>query len=54
MSGARFLRGRPDMRALTATDLAALALPDLIPAAPPPDDWSTPASLRPVTGEEKR
>ncbi|NGN67610.1 transposase [Streptomyces sp. A7024] len=28
------------------TDLSALALPDLIPPAPPPADWATPASLR--------
>ncbi|WTJ48531.1 Mu transposase C-terminal domain-containing protein [Streptomyces sp. NBC_01544] len=38
----------------THSNLAALALPDLIPPAPPPDDWNTPASLRSATGEEKR
>ncbi|MGW5347397.1 Mu transposase C-terminal domain-containing protein [Streptomyces sp. NPDC004050] len=36
------------------SDMAALALPDLIPPAPPPDDWNTPASLRPAAREEKR
>ncbi|MEU3778930.1 hypothetical protein AB0F11_38150, partial [Streptomyces sp. NPDC032472] len=30
-----------------------LALPELIPHAPPPDDWNTPASLRPAIREEK-
>ncbi|AUY53699.1 Mu transposase C-terminal domain-containing protein [Streptomyces sp. CB01881] len=28
------------------SDLAALALPDLIPPAPPPADWPTPATLK--------
>lgn len=28
------------------TDLAALALPDLIPPAPPPADWAIPAALK--------
>lgn len=28
------------------TDLAALALPDLIPPAPPPADWATPDALK--------
>ncbi|WUQ36813.1 AAA family ATPase [Streptomyces sp. NBC_00234] len=28
------------------TDLAALALPDLIPPSPPPADWNTPTALR--------
>jgi putative transposase len=36
------------------SDMAALALPDLIPPAPPPDDWNTPASLRSAALEEKR
>ncbi|WP_344646461.1 Mu transposase C-terminal domain-containing protein, partial [Streptomyces durmitorensis] len=36
------------------SDMAALALPDLIPPAPPPDDWNTPVSLRPAAREEKR
>ena len=36
------------------SDMAALALPDLIPSAPPPDDWNTPASLRSAALEEKR
>lgn len=36
------------------SDMAALALPDLIPHDPPPDDWNTPASLRPAIREEKR
>ncbi|GLX23147.1 hypothetical protein Slala02_64300 [Streptomyces lavendulae subsp. lavendulae] len=35
-------------------DMAALALPDLIPPAPPPDDWNTPASLRPSARKERR
>ncbi|WP_435811681.1 Mu transposase C-terminal domain-containing protein [Streptomyces virginiae] len=41
-------------------DMATLALPDLIPPAPPPADWNTPPSLRPSiaphprTGEKKR
>ncbi|MFD9302082.1 hypothetical protein ACFWCB_05150 [Streptomyces sp. NPDC060048] len=45
-----------DQELTTAADsgMAALALPDLIPPAPPPDDWNTPASLRPATWEEKR
>ncbi|XTP10843.1 Mu transposase C-terminal domain-containing protein (plasmid) [Streptomyces albus subsp. chlorinus] len=29
-------------------DMAALALPDLIPPAPPPQDWNTPPSLHPT------
>ncbi|MER7481261.1 transposase family protein [Streptomyces sp. NPDC126510] len=31
------------------TDLAQLAMPDLIPPAAPPDDWRTPASLAALT-----
>ncbi len=36
------------------SDMAALALPDLIPPSPPPDDWNTPVSLRPSARKEKR
>ncbi|MEV7522584.1 transposase [Streptomyces sp. NPDC091371] len=43
-----------ELAAASDSDLAALALPDLIPHAPPPDDWNTPASLRPAIREEKR
>ncbi|MFF3432552.1 Mu transposase C-terminal domain-containing protein [Streptomyces sp. NPDC002602] len=43
-----------ELAAASDSDMAALALPDLIPPAPPPDDWITPASLRSATREEKR
>ncbi|MFJ7272770.1 Mu transposase C-terminal domain-containing protein [Streptomyces sp. NPDC099050] len=43
-----------ELAAESDSDMAALALPDLIPHAPPPDDWNTPAALRPATWEEKR
>ncbi|MFI5620586.1 Mu transposase C-terminal domain-containing protein [Streptomyces sp. NPDC051567] len=43
-----------ELAAASDSDMAALALPDLIPHAPPPDDWNTPASLCPATREEKR
>lgn len=45
-----------DQELTTAADssLSALALPDLIPPAPPPDDWNTPASPRPAARERKR
>ncbi|WP_189960080.1 Mu transposase C-terminal domain-containing protein [Streptomyces alanosinicus] len=43
-----------ELDAAADSDMAALALPDLIPPSPPPDDWNTPASLRPATREEKR
>ncbi|MEU9446781.1 Mu transposase C-terminal domain-containing protein [Streptomyces sp. NPDC048304] len=36
------------------SDMAALGLPDLIPPAPPPDDWNTPAFLRHAAREETR
>ncbi|MFE7516020.1 Mu transposase C-terminal domain-containing protein [Streptomyces sp. NPDC057540] len=49
-----------ELDAATHSDMATLALPDLIPPAPPPADWNTPASLLPSiaqyprTGEKKR
>ncbi|MEW2418897.1 Mu transposase C-terminal domain-containing protein [Streptomyces sp. NPDC046866] len=43
-----------ELDAAADSDMAALALPDLIPPAPPPDDWNTPASLRHAVREEKR
>ncbi|WP_443059401.1 Mu transposase C-terminal domain-containing protein [Streptomyces sp. NBC_00435] len=43
-----------ELDAASDGDMAALALADLIPHAPPPDDWNTPASLRPAIREEKR
>ncbi|MGE6733704.1 transposase [Streptomyces sp. NPDC059900] len=42
-----------ELAAASDSDMAALALPDLIPHAPPPDDWNTPASLRSARREEK-
>lgn len=42
-----------ELAAASDSDMAALALPDLIPHAPPPDDWNTPAALRPAPREEK-
>ncbi|WP_373685332.1 Mu transposase C-terminal domain-containing protein [Streptomyces lunaelactis] len=41
-----------ELDAAAHSDLAALALPDLIAPAPPPEDWNTPASLRPA-GERR-
>lgn len=43
-----------ELAAAAHSDLAALALPDLIPPAQPPEDWNNPASLRPTTGKEER
>lgn len=43
-----------ELSASADSDMATLALPDLIPPALPPDDWNTPASLRPSTRKEKR
>lgn len=42
-----------ELAAVSDGDMAALALPDLIPHAPPPDDWNTPASLLPAVRKEK-
>ncbi|MGW7261774.1 transposase [Streptomyces sp. NPDC054834] len=35
-----------ELEAAAHSDMATLALPDLIPPAPPPEDWNTPASPR--------
>ncbi|MFE4208437.1 Mu transposase C-terminal domain-containing protein [Streptomyces goshikiensis] len=43
-----------ELAAASDSDMAALALPDLIAPASPPDDWNTPASLRPATRKSKR
>ncbi|MFB7170639.1 Mu transposase C-terminal domain-containing protein [Streptomyces sp. NPDC056254] len=43
-----------ELDAAARTSLAALALPDLIPPAPPPADWSTPAPLRPPVQRSRR
>ncbi|MFD5073073.1 Mu transposase C-terminal domain-containing protein [Streptomyces sp. NPDC058369] len=44
-----------ELAAASDSDMASLALPDLIPHPPPPDDWNTPDSLRRnATREEKR
>lgn len=43
-----------ELASASDSDMVALALPDLIPPATPPDDWNTPASLRPATREEER
>lgn len=43
-----------ELDAAADSDMAALALPDFIPPAPPPDDWNTPASLRTAPRKEKR
>ncbi|MBW5484424.1 Mu transposase C-terminal domain-containing protein [Streptomyces bambusae] len=43
-----------ELATCAGSDMAALALPDLIAPAPPPDDWNTPASLRPSARKEKR
>ncbi|MGW2651874.1 transposase [Streptomyces sp. NPDC001393] len=41
-----------ELQAAARSDMAALALPDLIPPAPPPEDWNTPPSLRPTHGPQ--
>ncbi|PWK61822.1 putative transposase [Streptomyces sp. CG 926] len=43
-----------ELDAAAHSDMATLALPDLIPPAPPPADWNTPASLRPSIAQHPR
>ncbi len=40
------------LQAAAHSDMATLALPGLIPPAPPPEDWNTPPSLRPTPGPQ--